>query len=100
MSTRVPWILAGAAGAVLAFGAFMIWRAESKTNKDALSDAPKRVTAIEGRAARRASSTQKKGSAGASSSQSAVERLPVALTLVGDERHLYDTDQKIRSGSL
>jgi RND family efflux transporter MFP subunit len=48
---RVPLVLAAATTGVLALGALLIWRAESKTNKDALSDAPKRVTTIEAKPA-------------------------------------------------
>lgn len=48
---RTPLALAGGAAGILAFGAFMIWRAESRTNKEALADAPKRVTTIEAKAA-------------------------------------------------
>lgn len=48
---NVPFVLGGIAVAILAFGALMIWRVESKTNKVALADAPKRVTAIEAKQA-------------------------------------------------
>jgi RND family efflux transporter MFP subunit len=47
----VPWILGGIVLAFLLFGTLMIWRAESKTNKVALSDAPKRVTVVEAKQA-------------------------------------------------
>lgn len=47
----VPLALAGIAAVVLAAGALLLWRAESKTNKEALSAAPKRVAVVEAKAA-------------------------------------------------
>ena len=48
---KVPFMLGGIALGILAFGALMIWRVESKTNKVALADAPKRVTVVEAKQA-------------------------------------------------
>ena len=47
----VPIVIAGAVLAVLALGAFMMMRADAKTNKVALSSAPKPVTVVGAKAA-------------------------------------------------
>jgi membrane fusion protein, multidrug efflux system len=49
--SKLPFAIAGGVAAVLVLGGFMVWRADARTNKVALSSRPKPVTVVAAKAA-------------------------------------------------